>query len=275
MKVQKTKRLVVGDIHGNYDKFNAIYDLEKPEYPNTTLYEVITLGDYFDTFENITPEQQFEGFKNLLALQKKHNKEEGLFYMLVGNHDFHYLIDGDEKYSGYNQMTQLLTGQLLKDCVKSRKLRFSFVDMANRIIYSHAGVTNKWINERHKVSIPINMIDLDNFNNFKFTYGSHFDFYGNDPLNGPLWVRPEALLSDMYEDYDYKTQCMCPWTQIVGHTKCKEPIIAHEDGSKWKPSEDWCTAKFYDIDCLEKGYYVVEWLDEEGYVTNREVKQLK
>lgn len=28
MKVQKTKRLVVGDIHGNYDKFNTIYNLE-------------------------------------------------------------------------------------------------------------------------------------------------------------------------------------------------------------------------------------------------------
>ena len=77
MKVQKTKRLVVGDIHGNYDKFNTIYNLEKPEDPNTTLYEVITLGDYFDTHENITPEQQLAGFKNLLALQKKHNKEEG------------------------------------------------------------------------------------------------------------------------------------------------------------------------------------------------------
>ena len=55
MKVQKTKRLVVGDIHGNYDKFNTIYNLEKPEDPNTTLYEVITLGDYFDTHKNITP----------------------------------------------------------------------------------------------------------------------------------------------------------------------------------------------------------------------------
>ena len=195
--------------------------------------------------------------------------------MLIGNHDFHYLIDGEDKYSGYNQITQLLVGQLLKDCVKSRKLRFAFADMTNRIIYSHAGVTNKWIHERHEVSIPINMIDLDTFNNFKFTYGSHFDPYGNDPMNGPLWVRPEALLSDLYEDYDYEAQYMRTWTQIVGHTRCDQPIIAHEDGSQWKSSEDWFTAKFYDIDCLKSGYYIVEWLDEEGYITDRQVKQLK
>ena len=29
------------------------------------------------------------------------------------------------------------------------------------------------------------------------------------------------------------------------------------------------------IDCLKNGYYIVEWLDEEGYITDREVKKLK
>ena len=135
MKAQKTKRLVIGDIHGNYDKFNIIYNLEKPKDPNTTLYEVITLGDYFDTLKNITPRQQFERFKNLLALQKKHNKEEGLFHILIGNHDFHYLIDGDEKYNGYNLMTQFLVGKLLKDCVKFRKIDFFFVDLVTIFIF--------------------------------------------------------------------------------------------------------------------------------------------
>lgn len=104
--------------------------------------------------------------------------------------------------------------------------------------------------------------------------GNHFDPYGNDPLNGPLWVRPEALMSDMYKDFDNDVHEVTIWTQIVGHTTCKRPIIAHEDGSQWKEGEDWRFAKFWDIDCLAKGYFIIEKIDEDGLVVDRYIEKI-
>lgn len=274
MKEQFVKRLVIGDIHGRVDLFSKIYEQEKSV--DGSRYDVILLGDYLDTHEDISPEQQVDGLKLLLALQKKHQNEQGKFTMLMGNHDFHYFIDDiHEHYSGYNVQTHCMANPILVDAVKSHKIKFAYADIQNRTIYSHAGVTNTWINTREKVSIPINMIDLAPIDSFKFTYGKHFDPYGNDPLNGPLWVRPQSLIKDMYADYDNDIHKVVPWTQIVGHTSCKNPIIAREDGSQWsglETVEDWRYAKFWDIDCLSKGYYMVEEINEDGYVINRNIE---
>lgn len=265
------KRIVIGDIHGKIDIFKKIYEKEKPN--DTSIYEVVLLGDYLDTYERIKPEEQVDGLKYLLELQKKHQKEEGKFIMLMGNHDFHYYVD-DQHYSGWNPKTYVLVNPVLSEAITKHQMKFAWIDQTNRTIYSHAGVTNKWINERDKVPIPINMIDVAPMDDFKFTYGKHMDPYGNDPLNGPLWVRPESLLFDMYADFDNDIHKVTTWTQIVGHTSCKRPIIAHEDGSQWHDDEDWRFAKFWDIDCLSKGYYMVEDIDEDEFVVNREVRQM-
>lgn len=270
----KATRIVIGDIHGDLSVFNQIYEKEKEEAGNE-VFEVILLGDYFDTHKGIKYEQQIESFKYLLELQKKHLKEHGDFTMLIGNHDFQYLEDsGTEHYSGYNPATYTATHPLLIQARNKHNLKFVEVDFVNRIIYSHAGVTNKWLNERGKICNPINLIDVLPYHLFKFTYGSHFDPYGNDPLNSPIWVRPESLLSDMYKDIDPDINQETTWTQIVGHTPCKRPIIAHEDGSQWTDVEPWQFAKFYDLDCLDKGWYLKETLNEDGVVENRELKNI-
>lgn len=270
---QKTKRLIVGDIHGRIYTFSTIYKKELPE--DTTKFDVILLGDYLDTHEDITPEEQVDGLKTLLEMKKTHEKKYGLFTMLMGNHDFHYFIDDvHEHYSGYTIKTAVMSENILRKAVKDHDIKFALVDNKNRTIYSHAGVTNTWINERQDVPIPINMIDLANTDSFKFTFGSYLDPYGDDPLNGPLWVRPRSLLDDLYRDFDNDLGTTSTWTQIVGHTVCKRPIITHEDGSEWKTKEDWRMAKFWDIDCLHTGYYMVEWLDEDGIVVDRAIKEI-
>lgn len=268
------KQLVVGDIHGRVDIFKEIYEKEKPQ-DKDVLYDVVLLGDYLDTHENISSEDQVNGLKELLEMQKFHLKNVGTFDMLMGNHDFHYFLDqGAERYSGYNINTAIAAHGILKEAVKDHLISFARVDMENRIIYSHAGVTNTWINNSQAVPIPINMIDLAGYDAFRFKYGRHMDPYGNDPSNGPLWVRPEALLSDMYTDFDNNVGKMTTWTQVVGHTTCKRPIVAHEDGSPWKDCENWNFAKFWDIDCLSKGYYMVESFDENHDIIDRKIKNL-
>lgn len=274
-KIQKVyyKQLVVGDIHGQVDIFKQIYEKEKPT--NDVLYDVVILGDYLDTHEDISVEDQVNGLKELFEVQKNHLENAGSFDMLIGNHDFHYLLDGGtEQYSGYNIKTAMMTNSILKEAVNKHRLSFSHIDIQNRIIYTHAGVTNTWINYVQSVPIPINMIDLASYDSFKFKYGKHMDPYGDDVINGPLWVRPNALLSDMYKDFDNDVHKETTWTQVVGHTSCVKPIIAHEDGSKWHEDENWRFAKFYDIDCLSKGYYIIESFDEGHNIINREIKNL-
>lgn len=271
----KSTRIVIGDTHGDLGVFNKIYEKEKEEAGNE-VFEVILLGDYFDNRNGITSEEQVENFYKLLELQKKHKKEIGDFTLLIGNHDFQYLDDsGTENYSGKNVDTYIMAHPMLVKARNEHKIKFAEVDMVNRTIYSHAGVTNTWLNTRGKIANPVNLIDVLPYHLFKFTYGRHFDPYGNDILNGPLWVRPEALLSDMYRDEDPDTHQETTWTQIVGHTTCKRPIIAHEDGSQFKEGEMWQFAKFWCIDCLEKGWYLKETLDENGMIENRETKMVQ
>lgn len=272
--MNERKRIILGDIHGRTDIFDKIYEAEKSI--DTCMYDVILLGDYLDTHERISSEDQVNGLRHLLEVQKNHLKSYGNFTMLMGNHDFHYLCqDSNERYSGYKVNTAVAAYPILKEAVNKHKIKFAEVDMLNRTIYSHAGVTNTWINYREKVPIPINMIDLAPMDAFKFTYGKHMDPYGEDPLNGPLWVRPSSLLSDMYSDFDNDLHKVTTWTQIVGHTSCVRPIITYEDGSQWDGDEDWRFAKFWDIDCLSKGYYMIEEIDEDGIVIKRYINQIK
>lgn len=270
----KATRIVIGDIHGDLSVFGKIYQKEKEEAGNE-VFEVILLGDYLDTHNDIKYEVQIENLKFLLELQKKHKKEHGDFTMLIGNHDFQYLDDsGSERYSGFNSATYGAVHHELLMARNKHLLKFAEVDITNRTIYSHAGVTNKWLNERGKIANPVNLIDVLPWHLFKFTYGTHFDCYGNDPLNSPIWVRPQSLLSDIYKDEDPDTKQVTAWTQVVGHTPCNHPIIAHEDGSQWKEGEMWQFAKFYDLDCLSKGWYLKETLDENGLIENRELKNI-
>lgn len=272
--MNKVKRIVVGDIHGRYDIFKKIYDKEQPENPNEVFYNVIILGDYFDTYEDISSDDQLRSFLDLRTLQEKHLKTTGDFVMLVGNHDFHYIVD-DQQYSGYSNYTNCIVSQHLKNALKEHKLKFAEVDYHNRTIYSHAGITNTWINDRHNKNFDLSLINVDSYDKFKFVYGKRLDPYGDDPMNGPLWVRPNSLISDMYKSLDEDINTVTTWTQIVGHTSCKKPIIAHEDGSQWKEGEDWRFAKFWDIDCLKNGYYMVEWFDDDMTIISREIKKME
>ncbi len=269
------KRIVIGDIHGNLNVFNKIYEKEVNDIKKGEILDVILLGDYFDTFDEIPSHKQIENFNTLLNIQKNHIKNHGKFIMLMGNHDFHYLPSANERYKGFNLHDYIEGNIMVIKAFARHDLKIAYIDKINRTIYSHAGVTNKWINERGDVPIPLNMIDLCPIKMLKFTYDKSNGIHSNDPLDSPLWVRPSALLSDMYEDFDNDLGEVTKWTQVVGHTPCRRPIIVHEDGSEFKEGELWSNARLYVIDCLDEGYYLSETLDENLEVINREIKNVE
>lgn len=231
-------RLVVGDIHGHGDIFKTVYERENPD-------EVIILGDYVDSYVK-SPEEQEESLLTIVDIMENHKEnKKGLFKMLLGNHDFHYILTS-ERYSGWNPRTFLLCKPIFSQLMDQNQLEPIYVDYVNKIIYSHAGLTQEWYDTKCLNSLEeIKTIALPAF---KFTYGKHMDRYGNDPANGPLWVRPESLCKSLWKDSDG-----IEWDQIIGHTRSRQPF-------GFGPGDRWVT-DYSDVDDFKFNQYKVHGLD--------------
>lgn len=102
--------------------------------------------------------------------------------------------------------------------------------------------------------IDLNTIDKDintlfkvDLNPFDFIYGKSGSCYGDDPENGPLWIRPNSLYVDAIEKID----------QIVGHTQPRNPIIIKSQQN----------TNIYLNDMLGLGYYLIT-LDNSVLIKN-------
>lgn len=232
------KRLIIGDIHG-IGVWKDIYDKENPD-------EVICLGDYFDSY-NLDSLTQKINFDDLLDCKERHNKTRKYkFITLMGNHDFHYWTDCSEQYSGHNKETQKLIGDGIDNLIDRNELPIVYVDKINKIVFSHAGISQSWF-EKH-VMTELSAINTCSLKALIFTYAGGGDWYGSSELNSPIWIRPEGLLKHPYKDWESNT-----WNQIYGHTNIIQPTIIHNDD-----------AFFINMDCLNKGYYLVQYLDVKG-----------
>lgn len=248
------KRLVIGDIHG---KYNVVADIYRKENPDA----VILLGDYCDGFDK-TSNDTVTCWNSLQKLKKEHNERNehnGEFIMLLGNHDWHY-VNPLERYSGFSHSTFAAMHDILVDAFTKKELHVAYTDTINRTIYAHAGVTNTWVSEWSNP--PIDMLDDINCKALDFSM-YNTDMYGNSKWQGPLWVRPEALLSDMYSDETGT------WKQIVGHTHTDKPLFANKLGNNVDNIDD---ADLVVIDTLPR-YYLIEEIDNSGMIVNREIRQ--
>lgn len=243
------KRLVLGDPHGRWNPIEQIYNKELPN-------EVIILGDYFDSFD-IDSYAQVECYENILNLREKHLRKynEG-FYMLIGNHDMHYMDESFGRCSGWNYLTSSWAGYLLWRDRDKEILQIVYIDEINKTIYSHAGVTmnwfQKWINSH-------NLTDINTIESkaFQFTYKNGGDYYGSSSWNSPLWVRPEGLAKSPYTEWNNGNGII--WSQVFGHTEPQAPY-------------HWIDTKgeFFGIDCITRAY-LVEYLDDDNKLINREI----
>jgi len=97
--------IALGDTHGRTD-WKQIISNEKFD-------KVVFMGDYFDTYEDISPEQQKENFKDIIAYKKANMNK---VVLLFGNHDFHYLRNINETYSGYQQWQKNRHSRVITPC---------------------------------------------------------------------------------------------------------------------------------------------------------------
>lgn len=189
--------IIIGDVHGTSHWKNII-----KEYKKNDDDVVIFLGDYVDSF-NITPEQCL---KNLAELFEYRCTTPNV-YMLIGNHDYHYLRHDWDRYSGYRYDWMKAYRSILLDNYELLKVVHTFEHEGSKYICSHAGVSNTFLNTYNIPIIGINQLWLDNPSAFGFNHACT-NMYGDDKRQGPLWIRPRSLLEDSPVGYK----------QIVGHT---------------------------------------------------------
>lgn len=176
--------IVIGDIHGR-NIWKDIVNKEKGLF--------IFLGDYFDSFD-IPLEEQIGNFQDILEFSKNND-----CILLAGNHDYHYLVPGESfsgfQFSGYATINWLLTTANLRIVARYKDF-----------LFSHAGITNTWLNGR-------DLEDVNDFNLKEFRFNGR-NVYGDDVTQGPLWVRPASLNLD-----GLKSVGGVNIIQVVGHTQ--------------------------------------------------------
>lgn len=193
-----SKIVVIGDVHGR-----AIWRKIVAENPDADRF--IFLGDYFDSHEKkYYPSRQAFNFKEILKFQEEQGFEKVV--LLLGNHDYHYL-NNSEKYSGYNQATYFNVTELLRESLKKGGIKL--VHIEDGFLFSHAGVTNYWLNEVSNVN-ELEMLNTGEFDMRTLAWNAlkGYDLYGDTISNSPIWVRPASLVSDPLEGFQH----------VVGHT---------------------------------------------------------
>lgn len=170
--------------------------------------KIVFIGDYFDTHGGgYSANRQIENFKDIIAF-KKANMDKVV--LLLGNHDFHYLSDVGEQYSGFQWHYRQDINDVLQPAVDEGLIQMSFV--YDKYVFTHAGVTKTWVKNSgvdvDNLQESINELFKKDISKFKFTVGPNFSNYGDDITQPPTWVRPESLLVDILDGK------IC----VVGHT---------------------------------------------------------
>lgn len=197
------KTLVIPDVHGTTHWKSCVDKIDEFDY-------IVQLGDWFDQWHNDWKEvNQIENLREFVEFKKKYNDK---VYLLIGNHDLGYLMNedmsGQQKEKFYD----------IKDAMKEF---FSYMDIATEIdgyVLSHAGFSKTWMkNNNFKTIEDVNKAFHESqFEPFRFCGWNRF---GDDVTQGPTWIRPDALIDDMYFE-----------KQIVGHTEVKKPFLLLRKG---------------------------------------------
>lgn len=203
------KLIALGDTHGRDDWKRIIAD--------DNFDKVVFIGDYFDTHEDIGPNQQKDNFRDLIAF-KKANRDRVV--LLFGNHDFHYLPGIEERYSGYQDWHRTDIGELLSEALEQDLMQMCYIH-DNSFLFVHAGITKTWCRKVFAASQPqdsslferqINELFRAQPRQFGFSPGQRHNPYGDEICQSPIWVRPMSLAQDKVDGY----------VQVVGHTTQNE-----------------------------------------------------
>ena len=220
-KLLAKKRIVVlGDIHGR----TIWKDIIAKEQPS----QVIFLGDYVSTHENVSDEEQVENLKEILRYKDEHPDT----ILLRGNHDLQHLGYYWAECSGYFPRVAMEMAQLKDEFLAKTQ----WIHVMGNIVFSHAGISRVWLEENFLSLEDINMLGPTEL--FGFTSSNPSDRFGDSPEQPPTWIRPMALMDVMIPDY----------IQVVGHTPVEHCFNVKDEADI--PHDLWL------CDALDQGEYL-------------------
>lgn len=205
------KVLVIWDLHGQNVWEEFVYQ-HNPD-------KIIFLWDYVDSF-TIEDKDILDNLKKIINFKKSNTRD---VILLLWNHDVQYMYKWNQ-CSGYRQSMYLA----LNDLFTSHMWLFDIVYELNWYLFSHAGITPKWLEWNNKVIDEyisdwykwdytfLNDIFRHTHDKNIITQCSYYRGWTN-PFWGPLWADKEETLAYPLEWFK----------QIVWHTKVKE-IETHE-----------------------------------------------
>jgi len=206
------KTVVIGDVHGR-DQWKQIVAQE------SDADRFVFLGDYFDSFD-ISAVEQMHNFKEIVEFKQTIGEE---VIMLIGNHDYHYFPEiGDSSTSGY----QTRMAPSIKQLVDENRKHLQVAHRIGKFVFSHAGISSEWLDDTITDWTEENMVDKINelfkytpllldyrsFKMFSATEWAGASGYGNETYQGPMWIRPKALMEANKKTLRKKI------IQVVGHT---------------------------------------------------------
>lgn len=234
------KILVVPDIHlkpGVIDRAQGLMIARKFD-------KAVFLGDFVDDwgrgFDLKLYNKTFDALEDFL----EHYPDSLICW---GNHDISYIWK--EPQSGYSYSAQQTVEDRLEQLYAKYKNNLSFVHVVDNVVFSHAGITQKFINRlNHKFEGCSSMEDIAfTINSFKA-----LEMWQDD---SPLWARP-----DLYTNYWSKGLL-----QIVGHTPVAFPsfhepkdILFVDTFSTYQTGELYGNQKFVGVDSETKEWEEVE-----------------
>ena len=236
------KLVAIGDIHGR-DIWKQIVAKEQDAD------EFVFVGDYFDSFTVKGPDQ-INNFLDIIEF-KKQSKVPVTW--LIGNHDHHYYPGVDDSgTSGY----QTLLAPSIKHVVGDNKQHLQAAYHSGEFVFTHAGLSSEWLDDTIEDWNADNVVEKVNelfqYQPGKIAYRSYKQVgdqvygaqgYGNETFQGPIWIRPSALMTANKKTLRKKI------IQVVGHTPQDNIDIEGKSTG----------GRYYFIDTLEynQGQYLI------------------
>ncbi|OEJ16114.1 phosphoesterase [Brachyspira hampsonii] len=205
---------VIGDLHGK----NCWKKLIEGRFDNFD--KIIFMGDYSDdSWVTFTDEEIVNNLKDVIEFKKNHNDK---IVLLIGNHDFQYIV-GYPTASRYRKSY----AEEMHEIFNNNSDIFSPIHIENNYIFTHAGITNGWIEYiRHKYDIKD--INIDNvYDIVSLVYKNDkndcniasFRRGGGSEFAGILWADTGDLYDDAWTGYN----------QVVGHNRVKAGSVIKKD----------------------------------------------
>ncbi|QJW88806.1 metallophosphoesterase [Spirosoma taeanense] len=199
------KCLSISDLHGltvwqqiNFDAYDRI----------------IFIGDYTDSYE-VNDETIYKNLNDIIQLRQQYPQK---VVLLIGNHDAQYLHYPHYGCSGFRMWAQ----PSLSNLFARHKALFQIAHQEGAYLFTHAGVTNRWLarlltqtgRQTSTITSDFNVADLLNdvhgqsqsVRDLLFEAGPRRG--GSDPFSGPVWADRTETRADYLKGFH----------QVVGHT---------------------------------------------------------